>query len=138
MGLEALVLVAPAPPTPQKLSEARKQAQLHAYDSRASALQALTFLTAHPPKDEIRDQTIADNLAGSLEAKLAWPTSSIYEEISTEVSKIAVPTLILAGDQDRQDSLEQHRGKVAHPWRKNYRAVRLRTPATHRSTGPGC
>jgi pimeloyl-ACP methyl ester carboxylesterase len=40
-GLEGLVLVAPAPPTPQNLPEAAKQAQLHAYDNRENALQAL-------------------------------------------------------------------------------------------------
>lgn len=111
-GLKALVLVAPAPPTPQKLPEAAKQTQLHAYDNRANALQALEFLTAHLPNQEIQEQVIADNLAGSSQAKLAWPTSSIYEDISKDVSKIAVPTLVLAGDQDRQDSLEQHEREV--------------------------
>jgi pimeloyl-ACP methyl ester carboxylesterase len=79
---------------------------------RANALQALAFLTAHLPNDDIQEQIIADNLAGSRQAKLAWPTSSIHEDISKEVSKIAVPTLILAGDQDRQDSLEQHEREV--------------------------
>ena len=111
-GLEGLVLVAPAPPTPQNLPEAAKQAQLHAYDNRENALQALAFLTARPVSEDLREQIISDNLAGSPQAKIAWPTSSIYEDISTEVSKIAVPTLILAGDQDRQDSLEQHRREV--------------------------
>jgi pimeloyl-ACP methyl ester carboxylesterase len=33
-------------------------------------------------------------------------------DISKEVSKIAAPTLIVAGDQDRQDSLEQHERQV--------------------------
>jgi len=32
--------------------------------------------------------------------------------ISNEVSKIAVPTLILAGDHDRQDPLEQEHQEV--------------------------
>jgi pimeloyl-ACP methyl ester carboxylesterase len=50
-GLAGLVLVAPAPPTPQNIPEPAKQAQLHAYDSRENALQALAFLTAYPPSD---------------------------------------------------------------------------------------
>jgi 3-oxoadipate enol-lactonase len=112
-GLVGLVLVAPATPTPQDIPEPAKQAQLHAYDSRENALQALAFLTAHPPSDTLREQILRDNFAASSsQAKLAWPTSSANEDISGVVGNIAVPTLILAGDQDRQDPLEQHRCEV--------------------------
>jgi pimeloyl-ACP methyl ester carboxylesterase len=112
-GLVGLVLVAPATPTPQNIPEPAKQAQLHAYDSRENALQTVAFLTAHPPSDALREQILADNFAArSSEAKLAWPTSLAYEDISGVVGKTAVPTLILAGDQDRQDPLEQHRREV--------------------------
>jgi pimeloyl-ACP methyl ester carboxylesterase len=112
-GLVGLVLVAPAPPTPQNIPEPAKQAQLHAYDNRENALQALAFRTAYPPSDTMREQILEDNFAAcSPQAKLAWPTSSAYEDISGVVGKIAVPTLIVAGDQDRQDPLEQHRREV--------------------------
>jgi pimeloyl-ACP methyl ester carboxylesterase len=112
-GLVGLVLVAPAPPTPQNIPELARQAQLHAYDNRENALQALAFLTASPPSDTLREQILADNLAASSsESRLAWPTLSAYEDISGVVGDIAVPTLILAGDQDRQDPLEQHRREV--------------------------
>ena len=46
------------------------------------------------------------------EAKLAWPTTAIREDTSAEVGRIAVPTLLLAGEQDRLDSVEQHRREV--------------------------
>jgi 3-oxoadipate enol-lactonase len=112
-GLVGLILVAPAPPTPQNILEPARQAQLHAYDNRENALQALAFLTASPPSDTLREQILADNLAASSsESRLAWPTLSAYEDISGVVGNIAVPTLILAGDQDRQDPLEQHRREV--------------------------
>ena len=111
-GLEALVLIAPAPPTPQHIPDSAREQQLHAYDNRENALRALEFLTARPPSDDIREQIISDNLAGSREATLAWPTSAAYEDISAEVGKIQVPTLVLAGDQDRQDPLEQHQREV--------------------------
>ncbi len=111
-GLEKLVLVAPAAPTPQDIPEPARQAQLHAYDNRENALKAMEFLTARPHGSEIREQIIADNLAGASQAKLAWPTLSAYEDISAEVGKTAVPTLVIAGDQDRQDPLEQHRREV--------------------------
>jgi 3-oxoadipate enol-lactonase len=102
-GLEGLVLVAPATPTPQNLPEPAKQAQLHAYDNRENALNAMAFLTAFSPSDALREQILSDNFAGAPQARLAWPTSSAYEDISAIVGNIAVPTLILAGDQDRVD-----------------------------------
>jgi pimeloyl-ACP methyl ester carboxylesterase len=43
IGLEKLVLVAPATPTPQDIPEFARQAQLHAYDNRENALKALEF-----------------------------------------------------------------------------------------------
>ncbi|WP_334963519.1 alpha/beta fold hydrolase [Nostoc sp.] len=112
IGLEKLVLVAPATPTPQNIPEFARQAQLHAYDNRENALKALEFLTAQPQSNELREQIIADNLAAAPHAKLAWPTLSAYEDISAEVNNIAVPTLIVAGDQDRQDPVEQHKREV--------------------------
>ena len=111
-GLEGLVLVAPATPTPQNLPEPAKQAQLHAYDNRENALNAMAFLTAFSPSDALREQILSDNFAGAPQARLAWPTSSAYEDISAIVGNIAVPTLILAGDQDRVDPLEQQEREV--------------------------
>lgn len=111
-GLEKLVLVAPATPTPQDIPEPARLAQLHAYDNRENALKALEFLTAQPVSDDLREQIIADNLAAALPAKLAWPTASAYEDISAEVGQIAVPTLIIAGEQDRQDPVEQQEREV--------------------------
>jgi pimeloyl-ACP methyl ester carboxylesterase len=112
IGLEKLLLVAPAAPTPQDIPEFARQAQLHAYDNRENALKALEFLTAHPPNDDLCEQIIADNFAAAPQAKLAWPTFSAYEDISVELRNIAVPTLIVAGDQDRQDPVEQHKREV--------------------------
>jgi len=111
-GLEALVLVAPASPLPQNIPPAAKQAQLHAYDSRDTVVQATAFLTAHPPNESTVEQIVEDSLRGSAGAKLAWPTSAAYEDISERVKNINVPTLILAGDQDRQDPLHQQQTEV--------------------------
>jgi 3-oxoadipate enol-lactonase len=111
-GLKGIVLVAPASPMPQNIPEFARQQQLHAYDNRENAIQALAFLTARMPASDVVEQIIADNLAGSPQAKLAWPTSSAYEDISAQVKDIAVPTLVVAGEQDRQDPLEQHRREV--------------------------
>jgi 3-oxoadipate enol-lactonase len=111
-GLEKLILVAPAAPTPQNIPDFAREAQLHAYDTRETAIQTIDFLTAHPPSEEVRDQILADNFAFTPQARLAWPIVMAYEDISTEVGKITVPTLVLAGDQDRQDPVEQHKREV--------------------------
>jgi pimeloyl-ACP methyl ester carboxylesterase len=55
---------------------------------------------------------LRQNFAGSPQARLAWPAASAYENISPVVGNIAVPTLILAGDQDRQDPLDQQQREV--------------------------
>lgn len=111
-GLVALILVAPAPPTPVHFPDAAREQQIHAYDNRETALQAIGFLTARLPASEIIEQIVEDSLGGSNEAKLAWPTAAILEDISSRVGNISVPTLILAGENDMVDSIEQHRGEV--------------------------
>lgn len=112
VGLAGLVLVAPAPPTPVHLPQAAREQQLHAYDNRETVLQSINFLTARPPDEDVTQQIIEDSLSGSAGAKQIWPTSSMLEDISAHVSSIEVPTLILAGEQDRLDSVEQHRQEV--------------------------
>lgn len=111
-GLAGLVLVAPAPPTPVHFPDEAREQQIHAYDNRETALQSAGFLTERPPSAELLEQIVEDSLSGSAAARWAWPTSSILEDISAEVSKIEVPTLILAGENDRVDSVEQHRREV--------------------------
>ena len=111
-GLIGLVLVAPAPPAPAHFPEEALQRQLHAYDNRETVLQTIAFLSARTPDAGIVEQIVEDSLSGAPKAKLAWPTSAIREDISAEVRRIAVPTLILAGEHDRLDSLEQHRREV--------------------------
>jgi len=75
-------------------------------------MQAIAFLTARMPTSDVVEHIIGDNLAGARQAKLAWPTLSACEDISAQVKDIAVPTLVVAGEQDRQDPLEQHQREV--------------------------
>jgi len=93
MGLEALILVAPASPLPQHIPEALREAQLHAYDTRDGVLQAIAFLTARPPDESTVEQIVEDSPRGSAAARLAWPSSAAYEDISERVKDINVPTL---------------------------------------------
>jgi pimeloyl-ACP methyl ester carboxylesterase len=111
-GLVGLILVAPAAPTPTRFPEEAFQQQIHAYDNRETVLRTIAFLTVHMPEPEIVAQIVEDSLSGIRGAKLAWPTSGILEDISSGISQIVVPTLVLAGEHDRLDSIEQHRREI--------------------------
>ena len=43
---------------------------------------------------------------------MAYPMESILEDISAEVAKINVPTVLLAGELDQVDSIERHKTEV--------------------------
>jgi 3-oxoadipate enol-lactonase len=70
---------------------------------RTDAFRTIEFLKAQPPTEEVREQILSYNLAFTPQAKLAWPTVIAYEDISADVGKIAVPTLVLPGDQVYSD-----------------------------------
>ena len=111
-GLIGLILVAPASPTPTHLPEGSMQQQLHAYDNRETVLQTIAFLSARTPEPIITEQIVEDSLSCNPQARFAWPTEGILEDISPELARIAVPTLVLAGQHDRLDSIEQHRSEI--------------------------
>jgi pimeloyl-ACP methyl ester carboxylesterase len=100
-GLEALILVAPAPPSPINLTEAERNQRIQAYESR-EAVEFLiqNVLTALPLPSQIREQIIEDTLKGALPAKYAWPEKGMLEDLSPAVLNICVPTLVLAGEND--------------------------------------
>ena len=111
-GLQGLVLVAPAPPTPLRFLDEMRETQIHAYDNRENVLQTIKFLSSRMPAPTVVEQIVEDSMSGSREATLAYPTASIREDISSEISKINVPTLVLAGELDQLDSVEQHKREV--------------------------
>ena len=106
-GLEALILVAPAPPTPMNVPEAQRKQMIQAYQNR-EAVEFLiqNVLTAVPPPDEIRQQIIEDTLKGGMAAKHAWPEKGMLEDISGAVPDIRVPTLVLAGENDQVEKID--------------------------------
>ncbi len=106
-GLVGLVLVDSAPPSPMRLPEGAREKMMNAYASRQSVEATVDeVLTAKPLEPEDRDQVIADSLRGAEVAKKAWPASTSQEDITEEVAAIAVPTLVIAGELDRVDTLE--------------------------------
>jgi pimeloyl-ACP methyl ester carboxylesterase len=106
-GLEALILVAPAPPTPINLTEAERHQRIQAYGNREAVdFLIQNVLTAIPLPSEIREQIIEDTLKGALPAKNAWPEQGLLKDISHAVRDICVPTLVLAGENDQVEKIE--------------------------------
>jgi pimeloyl-ACP methyl ester carboxylesterase len=106
-GLEALILVAPAPPTPIHLTEAERKQRIQAYQQR-EAVEFLIphVLTALPLPARIQEQIVADTLQGATPAKYAWPEKGLLEDISPVVRQVSVPTLVLAGENDQVEKRE--------------------------------
>lgn len=77
-----------------------------AYSSAASIEATIdNVLTAKRLTEDQRKQVVEDSLRGGTVAKIAWPRSTSLEDISAAVSAITVPTLVIAGELDRVDSV---------------------------------
>jgi pimeloyl-ACP methyl ester carboxylesterase len=111
-GLEGLILVGGASPTPSKVPPEQRNAMVHVYDSRESILGAIiNVLTSKKLTADYQEQVIEDSLKAGKEAKHAWPTSGMVEDIS-DLLDIACPALIIAGEKDKVDSPEMLRIEV--------------------------
>lgn len=106
-GLAGLVLVAPSPPPPMRMPAEAREMMANAYSSREAIEMTIdNVLTARPLSAGDREQVIADSLRGAPQAKAAWPTATSLEDITSEVAAITVPTLVIAGEADRVDSVD--------------------------------
>lgn len=106
-GLAGLVLVGSAMPTPLALPGAMREMMRVAYATRESVEMSIDqVLTARPLDPADREQVIADSLRGAPQAIEAWPAASSQEDISGLVAAIAVPTLVIASELDRVDTVE--------------------------------
>ena len=112
-GLVGLVLVATAPPTPLALPPEARAAMESAYNSPESVGMSIDhMLTAKPLSAIQREQVISDSLRGAPQARVAWPNYTSRKDISDEVQRIAVPTIVIAGELDRVDPVEVLQAEV--------------------------
>lgn len=100
-GLEGLVLVAPAPPTPMQVPEEARAGMLASYQSREGALQALGVLAGSPLPQTLQEQVIADTLRGEAGAKRAWTDRGMTQDVSAGLESFALPVDVLIGERDQ-------------------------------------
>lgn len=112
-GLRGVVLVAPAPPTPMVVPTAQRAAMLDSYQTRDGVLQALGVLTASPLPEALREQVIADTLAGHPDAKRAWTEAGMVEDVSADLDNIGSPVQVVVGDRDQVERHDALRASIA-------------------------
>jgi pimeloyl-ACP methyl ester carboxylesterase/ketosteroid isomerase-like protein len=112
-GLAGLILVAPPPAQGKSLPEPVREDMKKAYASpEAIAWTIDNVLAERALSPDLREQVIADSLAGATAAKESWPASAISEDVSADLARIDVPVLVIGGEKDKVDDVEMLRTLV--------------------------
>jgi pimeloyl-ACP methyl ester carboxylesterase len=99
--LRAVVLVAPAPPTPLHAPDAQKRSMLESYTTPEGLGEALKIISHRPLTIAQRLQVTEDSLGGAEAAKLAWVSQGMALDISKQTASIAVPVCVVVGSADQ-------------------------------------
>jgi len=111
-GLRALVLVAPAPPTPVLIQDVEKEMRLAGYRSEEGVGMVLGILAKRPLSEAHHLQVVEDTLGGQEEAKQAWVGQNMAVDISSAASAIEVPVHVIVGDRDKVETEEVLRREI--------------------------
>src|SRR5580658_8512630 len=96
-GLRAVVLVAPAPPTPLHVPDAQKRSMLASYTTPEGIGDALKVISHRPLTIAQRLQITEDSLGGAEAAKVAWVSEGMVLDVSKQAASVNVPVCVIAG-----------------------------------------
>ncbi len=99
-GLESLILLAPSPPTPEPIAASERSHLLQTYGSRSAAEETVHKITAQDLNESAFERVIQDNLRSSQEAWQAWLECGSRQDISSAMTTITVPVLVVVGAED--------------------------------------
>ena len=99
-GLEAVVLVAPSPPTAEPMPAKERARLLEGYGDAAAARQTLRKITAQPLSRARVALAVEDNLRTSPAAWRAWLERGSRENISAKLNAVNAPVSIIVGGAD--------------------------------------
>lgn len=99
-GLLSLVLVAPSPPTPEPIEEAKRSSLKNDFGNRSAIEELVRKLTVEPLAGSSFDEVVNDHLVISREAWNSWLDEGSRQDISGDMDKISVPVLIVSGSED--------------------------------------
>jgi 3-oxoadipate enol-lactonase len=100
-GLRAVVLVAPAPPTPLHARDVQKRSMLASYRTPEGIGDALKVINHRPLTFARRLQVTEDSLGGAEAAKIAWISQGMALDISHQTASINVPVGVIVGSADQ-------------------------------------
>ncbi len=99
-GLQALLLIAPSPPSPEPMSD-QDRADLKAAHGQPERLrQHYEKITRLPLTEQMMAQLVSDGLRASPAAWNAWPDSGSREDVGTGAAGIMVPVTLLTSLAD--------------------------------------
>src|SRR5271168_1309152 len=105
-GLAGLVLLAPAPPSLFDVAEKVIEGMTDPNIGEFVTYAVENMLTHKPISPADLEMLISDAALGSIEARGAWGRQTSREDITEAVGRINVPTLVIAGEQDKIDTLD--------------------------------
>ncbi len=109
-GLQSLILLAPSPPTPEPIPENERNRLLTTHGSRCVATETVCKAVALKLSAGIFERAVNDNLRSSEKAWRAWLKHESRIDISAIIPNVAVPVLVLSGENDKgidKDLLER-------------------------------
>ncbi|MBC6436317.1 alpha/beta hydrolase [Nostoc sp. HG1] len=99
-GLQSLILLAPSPPTPEPIEPSERSRLLKTHGNRSAAEKTAHKITIQTLSDVAFDRVIQDNLRSSQIAWQAWLECGSRQDISSVMSDITVPVLVIVGAAD--------------------------------------
>ena len=99
-GLERLLLIGPSPLSPEPMTDDDRAKMRSAWGNAEAARKTLDTIAKLPLSEAWQQQTIEDNLRAACPAWEAWADLGSREDLSSLASQIAVPTAVLAGEND--------------------------------------
>lgn len=99
-ALRGLLLVSPSPPGPEPIEDKSRLEMLASHGNRVAAEKLLDKVAIRPLSPAVRERTIEDYIRCSPDAWSAWLESGSYEDWSTRVGKVLLPTLLVTGQSD--------------------------------------
>ncbi len=99
-GLQSVILLAPSPPTPEPIEPSERSRLLNTHGNRSAAEETAHKITSQPLSDRAFEQVIRDNLRTSQRGWQAWLECGSRQDISSGISDITVPVLVIVGSED--------------------------------------